>query len=82
MCHTDGLLRRASMVVHLEANGLEARFWTSASAFVQWLCAAQMIVSLDRQDSTPQKIRHATLGGELAKDLHPRRPGRIHGSFR
>jgi phage-related tail fiber protein len=26
-CHTGGLLRRGSMVVHLEANGLEARFW-------------------------------------------------------
>jgi hypothetical protein len=27
MCHTGGLLRRASMVVQSEANGLEARFW-------------------------------------------------------
>ena len=30
MCHTGGLLRRASMVVHLEANGLEARFWIAS----------------------------------------------------
>jgi len=27
MRHTGGLLRRASMVVQSEANGVEARFW-------------------------------------------------------
>jgi hypothetical protein len=27
MRHAGGLLRRASMVVQSEANGLEARFW-------------------------------------------------------
>jgi len=30
----------------------------------------------------PQQIRHTTLGGDLAEDLHPRCFGRIHGSFR
>jgi hypothetical protein len=32
MCHTGGLLRRASMVVQLEAKGLEPRFWTISQA--------------------------------------------------
>src|ERR1700704_3709359 len=30
MSHTGGLLRRASMVVQLEAYGLEARFWPTS----------------------------------------------------
>jgi hypothetical protein len=30
MRHTGGLLRRASMVVQSEANGLEARFWITS----------------------------------------------------
>jgi len=30
MRHTGGLLRRASMVVQSEANGLEARFWIAS----------------------------------------------------
>ena len=31
MRHTGGLLRRVSMVVHLEANGLEAHFWLTVA---------------------------------------------------